>query len=504
MKHELYLLDQLITGTFMGPIHQTIFNVTYDSRETDSGDAFVCIKGENHDGHVYIDQAIDNGANTIVGTNETLLHTYAAAFPHISFVVVEDSRIALAELSSAICGSPAKSLYTIGVTGTNGKTTVSTFTYSLLNALSFRTGCLGTAGIWDDQGKTSFKQTVPTTPEAPEIHRVLEYFRKKKMKATVIESTSIALEQKRLETIYFDVAVHTNLTPEHLEFHQTMDAYKEAKMKLFEQAERAVINIDDPLMADDLMERFEGPSLTYGIKHPADLQALNLETTRDGTRFVLDVADEKYQVHAPVFGSYNVSNLLAAIAACHQLGFSVESILAVIKEIRKPEGRFQLVEKSVPYQILLDYAHTPDALSHVIEAVQKIPHRKLIVMITGIGLRDPHKRPLMAAVVEGEADEIIVSVDQPGHADRQGVVDDVCQGFKHPFATHIHTKLHREEGIHHALDLAEPGDLVLLTGIGFGGYQIVGDEKVPYSELHVIDQYFENETCQKKLVCKKH
>ncbi|REJ11209.1 UDP-N-acetylmuramoyl-L-alanyl-D-glutamate--2,6-diaminopimelate ligase [Halobacillus trueperi] len=498
MKKKMYILTELLDGSFKGPDRQEIHSVSYDSREIEPGDAFICIKGEHHDGHLFIKQAIEAGAQTIVGTDKEVLDLSAADHPHLSFVCVKDSRSALAVLSSIVSGSPSDSLHTIGVTGTNGKTTVATFTHSILNSLSFRTGSLGTAGIWDDQQKTDFKQTVPTTPEAPDIHKVLKYFCEKKMQGAVIESTSIALEQKRLETIHFNVAIHTNLTPEHLEFHQTMDAYKKAKMKLFQQAAQAVINADDPLMAEDLIQTFKGPAITYGIRQPADLQASHIETTRTGTTFVLDAFGTKYSINAPVFGEYNVSNLLAAIAACHQVGFSIASILSVISHIRKPEGRFQMVEKKVPYQIILDYAHTPDALAHVLESVKQIPHRQLIVMITGIGLRDPNKRPLMAKVVESVADQIIVSVDQPGHADRQGVVNDVCRGFKQPTSPHIYTRLHREEGIHLALDLAGPGDVILLTGIGFGGYQIVGDKKIPYSELEVIDYYFEKQSLFKK------
>ncbi|MGR9050378.1 UDP-N-acetylmuramoyl-L-alanyl-D-glutamate--2,6-diaminopimelate ligase [Halobacillus faecis] len=500
MTKKTYILSELLHGSFKGPERQEIHSVSYDSREVEAGDAFICINGEHHDGHLFIKQAIEAGAQTIVGTYGEVLDFYAAEHPDLSFVCVQDSRSALAVLSSIVCGSPSESLHTIGVTGTNGKTTVATFTHSILNSLSFRTGSLGTAGIWDDRKKTDFKQTVPTTPEAPDIHKVLEYFCEEKMQAAVIESTSIALEQKRLETIHFNVAVHTNLTPEHLEFHQTMDAYKAAKMKLFQQADQAVINVDDPLMADDLIQAFQGPATTYGIRQPADLQASHIHSTRTGTTFDLDAFGMKYKVQAPVFGEYNVSNLLAAIAACHHVGFSITSILSVIDTIRKPEGRFQIVEKEVPYQILLDYAHTPDALSHVLEAVVQIPHRKLVVMITGIGLRDPKKRPRMAEVVEGVADEIVVSVDQPGHADRQTVINDVCRGFTRGFSPHIHTRLRREEGIHKSLDLAGPGDLVLLTGIGFGGYQIIGDEKVPYSELAVIDDYFNHVESYKKPV----
>ncbi|MFC7321635.1 UDP-N-acetylmuramoyl-L-alanyl-D-glutamate--2,6-diaminopimelate ligase [Halobacillus campisalis] len=490
MQKKLQHWNEVVEGTVLGPLAQYASTVEYDSRETTEDSIFVCIPGENYDGHQFIEQAIKNGAKTVAGTDAHLLSTYSSTFPSITFIHVADARIALSHLSSHVFGNPSESLSTIGVTGTNGKTTVTSFIYSILNALSLRTGSIGTAGIWDDAQKTSFRQTVPTTPEAPDIHRVLDHFNQKGMKAAVIESTSIAIEQKRLATIDFNVAVHTNLTPEHLEFHGSMENYKQAKLKLFEQAERAVVNIDDTVMAGDILEFFNGPLLTYGKNERADLRMRDIRTTLDGTSFTLQTHEGLFEVHAPVYGEYNVSNLLAAIGACKQSGYSMPEILSVISMVKCPEGRYQIVKNDAPYQIVLDYAHTPDALSNILQAVRSIPYHKLIVMITGVGLRDPNKRPLMAKTVEGMADEIIVSVDQPGFADRQEVVNDVLKGFRNPLEHNIHTKLYREEAIHHAFDLAASGDLVLLTGIGFGGYQVIGNEKVPYSELEVIDDYF--------------
>ncbi|RWZ52206.1 UDP-N-acetylmuramoyl-L-alanyl-D-glutamate--2,6-diaminopimelate ligase [Halobacillus fulvus] len=497
MNTKEYSLNTLLEGSVQGPRRQPISSVVYDSREVAQNDAFVCITGEHQDGHQYIDQAIRKGAKTIIGTDSQRLHTYADEYPSVSFICVSDSRAALAGLASAVCEYPSESLFTVGVTGTNGKTTVSSFIYTILNQLSIRTGCIGTAGIWDDRQKTDFKQTVPTTPESPDIQRVLKYFCEQDMQAAVIESTSIALDQKRLDRIEFDVAVHTNLTPEHLEFHGTMEAYKQAKMKLFDQSKTAVVNVDDDGMAADLLESLQIPYITYGFQETANVRADQMEALKDGTTFQLTAFGKAYEVHAPLFGRYNISNLLAAVAACHQKGFTIEEILSVLCQIKTPEGRFQIVKNDAPFQILLDYAHTPDALENVLQAARQIPHKKLIVMITGIGLRDPKKRPLMARITEGLADEIIVSVDQPGHADRRQVVNDVMEGFRHPESPHIHSKLYREEAIHYAFDLAETDDLVLLTGIGFGGYQIIGDEKVPYSELNVIEDYF----AEKKVVC---
>ncbi len=488
---SIYFPECLETCTISGPSLQAVSSIVYDSREATSGSVFVCIKGEHHDGHLYIEQALNNGAKAIVGTDSSHLNKYSYYDNEVSFIKVYDSKKALARLSTAFYNSSADHLSTVGVTGTNGKTTVTSYIYSMLNALSFRTGSIGTAGIWSDQKKTDFKQTVPTTPEAPDIHHVLHHFHETGIQAAVLETTSIALDQKRLEGIEFNVVVHTNLTPEHLEFHKTMEEYRLAKMKLFKQAKKAVINVDDKGMSQDIIDSFDGSFVTYSVTEMADFKATDLNFSDKGTSFTLHALEEMYKIEAPIYGKYNVSNLLAAIASCHQLGFSLKEILSVIPKVKSPEGRFQIVDNhDASYQIVLDYAHTPDALSHVLRAVKEIPYKKLIVMITGVGLRDPRKRPLMAKEVEELADEIIVSVDQPGFADREEVVNDVLKGFTDPCTNNIHSRLYREQAIHHALDLAEPGDLVLLTGIGFGGYQIIGDEKVPYSELEVIDQYF--------------
>ncbi|MFD2923324.1 UDP-N-acetylmuramoyl-L-alanyl-D-glutamate--2,6-diaminopimelate ligase [Halobacillus naozhouensis] len=476
--------------TITGPSLQQVSSIVYDSREATNGSVFICIKGEHHDGHLFIEQALGRGAKAIVGTDSKHLNRYTPYDNDVSFITVHDSKEALARLSTAFYNSPADQLSTVGITGTNGKTTVTSYIYSMLNALSFRTGSIGTAGIWTDQKKTKFKQTVPTTPEAPDIHHVLNHFQENGVQGALLESTSIALDQKRLGGIEFNVAVHTNLTPEHLEFHKTMDDYRKAKMKLFKQAGKAIVNLDDKGMAQGIIDTFDGALVTYSVTAMADFEATEIHFSDKGTFFNLHALGSIYKVEAPIYGKYNVSNLLAAVASCYQLGFSLKEVLSVISKVKSPEGRFQIVDNHAPYQIVLDYAHTPDALSHVLQAVKEIPYKKLIVMITGVGLRDPRKRPLMAREVEGLADEIVVSVDQPGFADREVVVNDVLKGFAETYTNHIHSRLYREQAIHHAFDLAESGDLVLLTGIGFGGYQIIGDEKVPYSEFEVIDQYF--------------
>ncbi|WP_082235646.1 UDP-N-acetylmuramoyl-L-alanyl-D-glutamate--2,6-diaminopimelate ligase [Halobacillus massiliensis] len=491
MKKMVYNFSDLWEASVYGPESQTISSIVYDSRDVMTHSAFVCIKGEHQNGHRFIDNAVERGASVIIGTENELLHTKSHLHSHITFIAVTDSKLAMAELSSLLYDSPSRELFTVGVTGTNGKTTVTSFIYSLLNALSYKTGSIGTAGIWDDKEKKDFKQTVPTTPESPDLQHALQYYRDNDLQAAIIESTSIAIAQQRLATIDFDIAVHTNLTPEHLDFHGTIENYKKAKLQLFSAAKQAVVNLDDTGMARDILKLNNGPIITYGFHPEADIRAEKIGHAANGTSLALIFNNKKYYVQAPLFGEYNVSNLLAAIATCHLIGFTIDDILSVIYKIKSPEGRYQIIQNHTSFTIIMDYAHTPDALTQVLQSVRERPYNKLIVMITGIGLRDPNKRPIMAQCVEGLADEIIVSVDQPGFADRHTVVTDVLKGFKKPEASNIHTALYREEGIHLALSLASKGDTVLLTGIGFGGYQIIEDQKVPYSEEKVIQDFFD-------------
>ncbi|MFG6113833.1 UDP-N-acetylmuramoyl-L-alanyl-D-glutamate--2,6-diaminopimelate ligase [Halobacillus sp. MO56] len=495
MVKNLDFREILKPKLILGPGVQVVKGVAYDSREIKEGYLFVCIEGENTDGHRYIRAAIDAGAVGIIGSNSDQLLQYAGDHPSLTFVKVNDGKAALSQLSASFYNHPTENLSMVGVTGTNGKTTVTSYIRSILNALAIPAGSLGTAGIWDEKKKTKFKQSVPTTPEAPDLHRVLRHFVSRGLKAVAMEATSIALEQKRLLDISYDVAVHTNLTPEHLEFHGTMARYKEAKLKLFRQSKKAVVNRDDAGMADDIIQQFTGPLLTYGIDNrKADISADHIKITTEGSVFTLRAWNDSFFVQAPVYGKYNVSNLLAAIGGCLQMGISIEKVLEGLRCLEGPEGRFQQYYASkLPYQIIMDYAHTPDALEKVLEVASKLSRRRLIVMITGVGLRDPNKRPLMAKVAERYADEVVVTVDHPGFFDRREILNDVLEGFTKNAVVNTHALLHREEAIHYALDIAHSGDLVLLTGIGFGGYQVIKGENVPYSETAVIEQYLSKE-----------
>ncbi|MFP7494451.1 UDP-N-acetylmuramoyl-L-alanyl-D-glutamate--2,6-diaminopimelate ligase [Terribacillus saccharophilus] len=470
-------------------------NVRFDSRHVQKHDVFVCIKGENFDGHAFIGDAVAKGASIIIGTDEDLLKSFYRQYEDCTFLAVEDARLAMAQMAVLLSGETWKKLVTVAVTGTNGKTTVAAYVRSLLNQLKLPTASIGTSGIITSKEKLDFFKSTPTTPESADLHALFKQLHAEGEKAVVMEATSIGLEQKRTAAMTFDVAIHTNISPEHLEFHETMENYKRAKLKLFEQAACAVVNLDDNGMACDILDTHKGKMLTYSLRKDsgADITAGNLRTDAQGTHFDIYNNGNTYAVYAPVFGEYNVANLLSAVCTALHLGYKMADIIYVLQTIESPEGRFELINKYGDRQIILDYAHTPVALDQLLTAVHAIPHRRLIVMIMGIGIRDFNKMPKMAKVVEGRADEIVVSVDHPGFHDPKDVIKAVCAGFSDR-VKNVSTAETRADAVRLALELSGEGDIVLLTSGQINGAQLVKGEAIPHSDHKIIQAFFENQS----------
>ncbi|MDQ0221004.1 UDP-N-acetylmuramoyl-L-alanyl-D-glutamate--2,6-diaminopimelate ligase [Peribacillus cavernae] len=495
MKIHFEQHEQLGIKGLWGQQQNTISAVLYDSRKAIQNSAFVCISGENHDGHSFLEDAIKKGATVLAGENKAILKPLSTKYPDRTFLLIEDARVFLAHLSILFYTNVHRKLLTVGITGTNGKTTVAAYVTSLLNLLGSPAGLIGTTGIWSSKGNIDFEKTTPTTPEAPELHEIFNNFHQCGDKVAAMEVSSIAIEQKRVEGIDFDIAIHTNLSPEHLEFHHTFENYKKAKLKLFDQAKKAVVNYDDQGMATEIIESFQGPLLTYSLDKDssADVIGTNIKVSNDGTSFELRVKGELFIVHTPVFGNYNVANLLASICTGLHLGFSIQNILLVLPQIEGPEGRFEILKDYGNRKIILDYAHTPVALKSLVTEAKKLTYNRLIVLITGIGIRDKEKMPKMAETVEGEVDEIIVAVDHPGFHDPKEIIGHVLDGFSNRYASNIHTGQTRHEGVLTALSLSEENDLILLTSGCINGAQLVKGEKIPHSDKDIIKSYFETD-----------
>ena len=303
--------------------------------------------------------------------------------------------------------------------------------------------------------------------------------------AAAMEVSSIALDQHRVSGFQFDVAIHTNLSREHMEYHKTIEHYKKCKLRLFTQSKASG-------MSQDILKIANGNILTYSknVDSLADLVWMNIEHLSDGMSFDLLHKGNSYRVSVPIYGDYNVGNLVSAIGAALLIGVPIEKILFALPKIRQVDGRFQVIHGPENRKIILDYAHTPVALDAILGAVRKLPHNRLIALIAGIGIRDFAKMPKMAKTAEGKADVLVVTVDHPGNNDPWKVIDTVLSGFTEPYLQDVLTAPTRKEAVIKALRASQPGDIVLLTSGCINGAQIVRGKHIPHSDEDIIHDFF--------------
>ena len=487
-------LPKIKTLQVYGPTSQSTDGIVYDSRDVQHQFAFFCIIGEETDGHLYIDEAIQNGATTIVGSDKATIEKYVPLHANISFVLVRDSREALAFTAIEFYHHASDKLFKVGVTGTNGKTTVATFVRNLFNLLGLPCGMLGTNGIFTSKEALHIKKSTPTTPISSDVQAIFSELIKRGDVAAAMEVSSIALDQYRVGGFEFDVAIHTNISEEHMEYHKTFDHYKMCKLRLFTQAKASVVNLDDAGMSKDIIRVVQGSVITYSnnINSDADLIWTNIQHLADGMSFELLYKGQSHQIRIPIYGEYNVGNLVSAIGAALLARIPLDKILLALPMMEQVDGRFQVIHGPDDRIIVLDYAHTPVALEAIMKAVKKLPHKRLITLITGIGIRDFAKMPKMAKTAEGKSDVIVVSVDHPGDNNPWQVVDAVLKGFRLPYLQEVLTAPSRHEAVNKALKASNPGDIVLLTSGCINGAQIVRGEYIPHSDEDIIHDFFYN------------
>ena len=472
----------------IGPLDRNVESIAYDSRRVQRNGLFVALRGEKTDGHAFIGQAIEKGASVIVAEREEN-HSRATC------LVVENSRTALADLAGAFYGFPGRKLRMAAVTGTNGKTTTSFLIKHICENAGLRCGLIGTVRY--EIGERVLPAT-RTTPESLDLQELLAQIGNAGCKAAAMEVSSHALAQDRTRGLEWDVAVYTNLTQDHLDFHGTMDNYFAAKAKLFhslaEQKKKkkpvAVINIDDPYgqrLVDEVNRKVA--VVTYGVGVQADFRASNYRMEFGGTSYQLDARGKSYLVRVPLIGRFNVANSLAALAGANALGLNLrEAVLSLSKTPQVP-GRLQAVPAKRQFQVFVDYAHTPDALANVLKTLRELDPRRLIVVFGCGGDRDRQKRPLMANVVEQAADHAIITSDNPRKEDPQKIVDEVEKGFHGKKYEKI---VDRTDAISRAVTLAEPRDIVLIAGKGHENYQEFADHTVPFDDIQVARRALEN------------
>lgn len=462
------------------PIHHLpdveVLGVQEDSRKVRSGDLFVARTGTKVSGSRFVVDAHDRGAVAVV-TESMLVH---CPLPQI---VVPSAGRALSMLANILAGHPTHALKLIGVTGTNGKTTTTYLLRQLLAAVNRRCGMIGTVEI-DDGRRT--REAEMTTPDAQQLAELLASMKQHGCEACAMETSSHALDQGRVAGLRYAAAGFTNLTGDHLDYHKTMDAYAAAKAMLFESLDEtavAVVNADSEWsarMVRDCVARI----VRFGIKQPADWQARDVSITASGTRFILHSPDGSAEVSMRLIGRHNIENALCAAAiAGEAMGLSVHQIAAGLHTAAGAPGRLQPITAGQPFAVLVDYAHTDDALENVMSALRPLTRGKLRVLFGCGGDRDNTKRPRMARVAERLGDVVYVTSDNPRTEDPQRIIDQIIAGFDPNSGKPVVVEPDRRTAIARIIADAEPGDVVLIAGKGHENYQILGTVKHHFDDI---------------------
>jgi len=455
-----------------------ISGICYDTRTIRNGELFVAIRGFETDGHKYIENAVENGAVCVICEE--------APSVSIPYIIVEDSRKALATISAVWFGHPAKKLKIVGVTGTNGKTSVTNLVKHILeNCTSSKIGLIGTNGNFIGDRELASEHT---TPESYEMQKLLDKMVVEGCKYVVMEVSSHALQLSRVFGIEYDVGVFTNLTPDHLDFHGTMEKYAQAKSILFANSKVSVINTDDqysPIM----MEQAAGRLMTYAIDDAtADLVGKDVKLQADKVDFCAVAVGSINRVELPIPGLFSVYNSLAAIATVVLLGFDIEDIAPTLKSYSGVKGRAEVIPTGHDYTVLVDYAHTPDALENIITTVRGFAEFRVITVFGCGGDRDKKKRPQMGEIATRLSDYVIITTDNPRTEDPQEIINEIVSGIDESVTTYK-VIVNREEAICGALDELRSGDVLILAGKGHETYQIIGDKKIHFDDREIVAEH---------------
>jgi len=495
-------LSKLLSGINVSKIFQTnygrmvvthdveIRSIQYDSRRVERGDLFVALRGSVNDGNIFITDAIGKGAHAVMTDMDNALSDSYFMHSGVVKVVVPDARAALGQMSSTYYGNPSEKLAMIGVTGTNGKTTTTYVIKALQETRGIKTGLVGTINY--QIGDEVFPAT-HTTPESLELHQLLARMVENGCASAVMEVSSHALDQHRVQGIGFRVAVFTNLTQDHLDYHGSMEKYFDAKKILFDSLGPdacAVINVDDE-WGKKLSLSVHSKKITYGMDPSAAVSAGEIELSLKGARFSVLHGNVTTRIESSLMGRFNVSNLLASFAAGLALGIPEETICQVFRSIKPVRGRFEQLHSPRGWTAVIDYAHTPDALEKVLMAVKEILRASTdgrIITVFGCGgNRDRTKRPVMGRIASELSDVTIVTSDNPRHEEQETIIDEIMIGIGKK--DQISREADRAKAVRMALDLARKGDIVLVAGKGHEEYQVIGNTKIHFSDREIVEEY---------------
>jgi UDP-N-acetylmuramoyl-L-alanyl-D-glutamate--2,6-diaminopimelate ligase len=483
------LLSELIAALdckkIEGDLKKEIKEIVYDSRHVNPGSLFAALKGQKADGNLFIHQAVENGAEAILTE-----HIPKEKNREVSWIEVNDSRYALALLANTFYQYPSRELTLIGITGTNGKTTVAYLLQSILQAAGVKCGRLGTISY--HIGDTEIKAKL-TTPEAVDIQRYLREMRTAGCEACVMEASSHSLVLHRVDGCDFDVAIFTNFAREHLDFHKDMEDYFAAKKSLFYRLNNkpdgvAVVNLDDP-RGEELLKIIKNKCITFALHQKADVRAVKFNLSAAGNQVEMETPMGSLKVKSALIGKPNISNMLAASAAAVGLGIKPESIKKGIESLSYIPGRFEKIDAGQDFMVINDFAHSGDALQRLLESLRKITKGKLITVFGCGGERDKGKRPLMGYYAALLGDVAIVTSDNPRSEDPVQIAKEVEEGIlrANPQSNYM-LILDRREAIKRAIEIAATGDAVIIAGKGHESYQLIGDKVIPWSDREIAKE----------------
>ena len=457
-----------------GDIEINIQKIEFDSRKVSKGDLFVAVHGTNVDGHKFIDNAIDAGAVAIVSEKPP-----ANNQQDVCMIQVDDSSRALAITASAWYDDPSEEIKLTGITGTNGKTTIATLLYKLYKSLGYKAGLLSTIRIYNNG---EMIDATHTTPDALSINSYLREMADAGCQYVFMEVSSHAIQQNRIYGLEFDIAVFSNITHDHLDYHKTFENYIKAKKKFFDElpdTAKALVNSDDR-NASMMLQNTKADKFSFALKKPADYKAKVIENSFEGLQ--LEVNNKS--LWARLVGDFNAYNLLAVYGVANLLGFEEELILKHLSSLSPAEGRFEVLKAEDGRTAIIDYAHTPDALDNVLTSLGELDFERLVVVFGCGGDRDPGKRPLMGQAVAKHADLVVLTSDNPRHEDPEQIMHQVLPGLAD--CPRVMCNPDRRQAICTALESLGPKDALLIAGKGHECTQQIKDQKLPFSDEHVV------------------
>lgn len=451
-----------------------MIKIKTDSRKIIPGDTFVALPGISSDGHDYIDLAIKNGATKVVAEHGSY---------GVETVIVPDTRVYLNQLLEQEYGYIIDKMKIVGITGTNGKTTSCYLTYQILNNLGIKCAYIGTIGFYL---KDKVRNLPNTSVDIADLYGLLVEAYENDYKYVCLEVSSQGLSMNRFQTIKFDIAVFTNLTQDHLDYHKTMDNYCIAKQQLFKQLKKdgkAIVNGDDKYKDYYLLK--ENNNVTFGKN--GDYKILSMKFSSKTSLLEYSYNNKKYIVKTHLLGEYNLYNLLTSISICHELGIDVDKINSVIDNIKMPSGRMEKIEYNDNF-IIVDYAHTPDAIENILKTIKPICEGNLYVVFGCTGSRDKTKRPIMTDIVLNNVTKAIITIDDPHDENPKEIVDDMLDGIR---LTNYSVCLDRKKAIHLGIDLLKKHDFLLILGKGHEQFIVLKDKKIPFNDREEVLNYID-------------